>query len=143
VLAWQAPSAAVKTSAATRAGEKRNAILAQFAAAAALSWPGAWNVRANGSRVNVWLVVWQAVCAAGLVLSVRSATRLGARSPFTLVGWLCTAAYFVLAGYDAWARTLAPLHADYALVAALTLAFIVAGLRAEPQAEPWWWPARS
>jgi hypothetical protein len=34
----------------------------------------------------------------------------------------------------------APFHADYACVALLTIAFIVAGIRKEPQAIPWWWP---
>jgi hypothetical protein len=33
-----------------------------------------------------------------------------------------------------------PLHLEYVCLAALTVAFIVAGVRDEAQAEPWWWP---
>jgi hypothetical protein len=33
-------------------------------------------------------------------------------------------------------------YAGYACIALLTIAFVVAGVRDEPQAEPWWWPRR-
>lgn len=90
--------------------------------------------------MNAGLVLWETVCIAGLALSLKSMAVLRERSPYTLAGWFFTAAYFALAGYDAWQRTHAPWHADYVLVALLTLAFIVAGIRREPQAVPWWWP---
>jgi hypothetical protein len=86
-----------------------------------------------------WL--FELVCIAGIILSLKSVAVLGRRSPYTIAGWVFTAAYFALAGYDAWHRATAPLHVDYVLVAALTIVFVVAGRRNEPQAEPWWWPA--
>ncbi len=93
--------------------------------------------------MDFWLALWELVCVAGLLLSVKSVAVLGRLSSFTIAGWAFTAAYFALAAYDAWRRTTAPLHVDYALLAALTIAFIVAGRRDEPQAEPWWWPRRT
>jgi hypothetical protein len=90
--------------------------------------------------MNAPLAVWLAVCAAGLVLSLKSAAVLRRRSPWTIAGWLATAAYFVIAAAAAATATHPPAHADYIALAALTLCFIVAGLRDEPQAEPWYWP---
>jgi uncharacterized RDD family membrane protein YckC len=90
--------------------------------------------------MNAGLGIWEAVCIAGFVLSLRSIAVLRSRSPYTIAGWLFTAAYFALAAYDAWVRAHAPFHADYACVALLTIAFVVAGIRHEPQAVPWWWP---
>ena len=90
--------------------------------------------------MHLLLIVWLAICAAGAALSVRSIAVLGGPSPLTRLGWLATLAYFGLSAYDAARAVAAPAHADYLLLAALLLAFVVAGLRDEPQAEPWWWP---
>lgn len=92
--------------------------------------------------MNLGLVLWEAVCLAGFALSLKSIAVLRSRSRYTIAGWIFTAAYFALAAYDAWRRTRAPFHADYACVALLTVAFIVAGIAKEPQAVPWWWPTR-
>ena len=73
---------------------------------------------------------------------MRSLLALASGSPWTFAGWLATAGYFVVAGYDGWRAASAYAHLDYVFVAALTIAFIVAGVRREPQAEPWWWPRR-
>jgi hypothetical protein len=98
------------------------------------------------------LVVWLAACVAGIVLSLRSVSvlrvhnpdgRAQTRSSFTIAGWLATAAYFALAGYDAARSQHAPWHADYVVLGALAVAFAVAGFRDEPQAEPWYWPVRA
>jgi hypothetical protein len=89
------------------------------------------------------LVVWLAVCVAGIVLSLRSVSVLRARSAYSIAGWLLTAAYFVLAGYDAARSQHAPWHADYVVLGALAVAFAAAGFRDEPQAEPWYWPVRA
>jgi hypothetical protein len=93
--------------------------------------------------MNPPLVAWSIVCAAGLGLCLRSAAVLRAGSPWSLGGWLATAGYFVLELVAAVRRTGTPFHLEYALLAALTLAFVVAGVRDERQAEPWWWPARA
>lgn len=85
-------------------------------------------------------VIWIVACIVGLALSIKSVAVLGARSRATAVGWIATAAYFVIAAVDAVRARSAPAHVDYAVLAILTIAFVVAGVRDEPQAEPWWWP---
>ena len=81
-----------------------------------------------------------AICALGIALSAKSMLVLGRRAPWTSVGWLLTVFYFVaLVGrlrlhYHAGQRI------EYVMLAALVAAFIIAGFRDEPQAEPWWWP---
>jgi len=93
--------------------------------------------------VNPPLVAWSLVCAAGLALALRSAVVLRGGSPWTSMGWLATAAYFAFELAAVARRAPTPFHLEYALLAALTLAFVVAGVRDERQAEPWWWPARA
>ena len=88
-------------------------------------------------------VFWLVACIGGLALSLKSAAVLGVRSRATALGWVLTAAYFAIAAVDVLRATRPPLHLDYVLLAALTAAFIVAGVRDEPQAEPWWWPSAS
>ncbi len=90
--------------------------------------------------MNFGLACWEAICIAGFALSAKSVAVLRSRSPYTIAGWVFTAAYFAFAAYDAWKHAPAPLHGDYVCVALLTVAFIVAGIRREPQAVPWWWP---
>jgi hypothetical protein len=78
-------------------------------------------------------------------LSVRSIVVLRARAPWTSAGWAGTLGYCLAAAVE---YSVVALHQPAALIAyvfvvVLTLAFIVAGVRDEPQAEPWWWPARA
>jgi hypothetical protein len=90
--------------------------------------------------VNLALAAWLVACAAGAALSLKSIVVLDARSRWTAAGWWFTLGYFALAGYAASVGTHLPLRPEYWCLAALTLAFIVAGVRDEPQSEPWWWP---
>jgi hypothetical protein len=78
-----------------------------------------------------------------IVLSVRSIAVLGAKAPWTSLGWAGTVGYAIAAALE---YSLDGTHATAALVAyafigLLTIAFVVAGVRDEPQAEPWWWPS--
>jgi len=93
--------------------------------------------------MSITIGLWLAVCLLGTALALKSSAVLGRRSRATAAGWALTAAYFVLAAADAARSTTAPYHTDYALLAALSIAFIIAGARDEPQAEPWWWPTHS
>jgi len=68
---------------------------------------------------------------------------LGSGSRATQVGWIATAAYFAIAADDAARRTHAPFFADDIALGVLTIAFIVAGRRDEPQAEPWYRPTHA
>jgi hypothetical protein len=93
--------------------------------------------------MNVALVAWVAVCAAGAVLSLKSISVLDARSRWTAAGWWFTLVYFALAGYAAVAGTHLPLRPEYWALGALTVAFVIAGVQDEPQSEPWWWPTKA
>jgi hypothetical protein len=77
-------------------------------------------------------------------LSVRSIVVLGARTPWTTAGWAGTFAYCVAAAIEYSGAPMRPLWAltSYVCLVALTAAFILAGVRDEAQAEPWWWPQR-
>lgn len=88
-------------------------------------------------------ILWLVTCALGIALSAKSTLVLGPRSRATALGWVLTALYFVIAGVDAIRAERAPYHVDYVVLAALTIAFVVAGVRDEPQAEPWYWPNSS
>lgn len=93
--------------------------------------------------MSILSVFWIIACIVGLALSLKSVAVLGPRSRSTALGWLLTAIYFAVAALDAWRSARAPYHLDYVVLAALTVAFIVAGVRDEPQAEPWWWPSHA
>ena len=77
------------------------------------------------------------------VLSLRSIWIARARAPWTSAGWAGTFAYCLAAavefsgvpGYHA-ASIVA-----YVFLVVLAAAFVIAGIRDEPQAEPWWWPS--
>ena len=78
-------------------------------------------------------------------LSLRSIAVLRTRAPWTSAGWAGTLAYCVAAVVEFSNEAL---HRPAALIAyaflfALTVAFVIAGVRDEPQAEPWWWPTRA
>ena len=79
-----------------------------------------------------------------VVLSIRSVMVLGRRAPFTSAGWLGALGYGAVAGYaytgPGMSRGL--MYIADAFFVILMVAFIIAAVRDEPQAEPWWWPAR-
>lgn len=91
--------------------------------------------------MSIVSVIWILTCVVGFALSLKSAAVLGARSRATVVGWLATALYFIIAAIDGVRGRSAPAHVDYVALAILTIAFVVAGVRDEAQAEPWWWPS--
>jgi hypothetical protein len=79
-----------------------------------------------------------------LVIALRSLAVLGMRALWTSTGWAATAAYFASA---AWRYAHAGPQPGAMLVAEgffviLAIAFIVAVVRDEPQAEPLLWPTR-
>jgi hypothetical protein len=82
-----------------------------------------------------------AIDAFGLILSVRSIFILQRGSPWMSAGWAVAAVYFItlfLHNLKGSATLGAP--GEYALVLAVAVVWIVAVVRDEPQAEPWWWP---
>jgi hypothetical protein len=86
-------------------------------------------------------ILWLVVCAAGIALSLQSIRFTFRRAPWTAAGWALTDGYFLFAAPKAWSAV-PPFHAEYWCLAALTIAFVVAGVRDEAQAEPWYWPVR-
>lgn len=93
--------------------------------------------------MTIFSYLWIATCVFGVILSLVSTRVLGERSRATQAAWIATAGYFIVAAIDAIRATPAPLHIDYVLLAALIIAFAIAGKRDEPQAEPWWWPTHA
>ncbi len=87
-------------------------------------------------------LAWLAVCLAGIALSMQSIRFTASRAPWTAAGWLATIGYFVAAAFKA-AAIAPPLHLEYWFIGALCVLFAVAGVRDEPQAEPWWWPTHT
>jgi hypothetical protein len=76
------------------------------------------------------------------VLSVKTLVVLrGPAAPWTFAGWVFTIGYDCAASYEIVAATHLPAHVPYWFLIALIVAFVVAGIRDEPQAEPWWWPS--
>lgn len=77
-------------------------------------------------------------------LSSRSMQYTRARSPWTFWAWAATIAYCVYAYIEI--RPLfglhLPEHGEYVFLIALTVAFVVAGVKDEAQAEPWYLPTR-
>jgi lipoprotein signal peptidase len=90
-------------------------------------------------------IMWVAFDALIAALAVRSILILrGKRAPFTILGWVATLGYCIPAGIRfselvTWRGLI--LTADGFLVV-LIIAFVIAGVRDEPQAEPWYWPER-
>lgn len=78
------------------------------------------------------------------VLSARSIIILGVRAPWTSAGWVGTIGYCIAAAVEYSGAAMGPMWAvaSYLCLAALAAAFVVAGVRDEPLAEPWWWPKR-
>ena len=77
-------------------------------------------------------------------LSLRSIAVLRTRAPWTSLGWAGTVGYCAAAIFEFSADP--PVHAAalvaYGFLLLLTVAFVVAGVRDEPQAEPLLWPMR-
>jgi len=83
-----------------------------------------------------------AVDIALAILSLRCIVVLGTRAPWTSAAWAATLAYCISAGIE---FSVAGLHAPAEFIARaflllLTCGFVIAGIRDERQAEPWWWP---
>ena len=77
-------------------------------------------------------------------ISLRSIAVLRSRAPWTSAGWAGTVGYCVAAAIEFSSDRAHPAAAlvAYAFVVVLAIAFAVAAVRDEPQAEPWWWPVR-
>jgi hypothetical protein len=82
------------------------------------------------------------VCLLGIALSVRSIVVLGRAAPWTSAGWCLTLVYFAALIGKATVALALPGYVEYLVLAALAIVFLVAGVRDERQAEPWWWPNR-
>jgi predicted histidine transporter YuiF (NhaC family) len=82
------------------------------------------------------------VCLLGIALSVKSTVVLGRAAPWTSAGWLLTVVYFIEVIVKTTLAPAFPTALEYAVLAALAVAFVVAGVRDERQAEPWYWPNR-
>ena len=78
-------------------------------------------------------------------LSARSIAVLGAKAPWTSAGWAGTIGYCASAivEYNVPAYHVLGGYAAYAFLIALAIAFAIAGVRDEPQAEPWYWPTHA
>jgi len=87
--------------------------------------------------------VWFAACLLGAVLSLKSIVVLRKRSAWTIAGWAATAIYFAIEAVAVVRATHPPAHTDYIALGVLTVCFVIAGIRDEPQAEPWWWPTHA
>lgn len=77
-------------------------------------------------------------------LSVRSMAVTRRRAPWTFWAWAATLAYCVYV-YIKMTPIFAariPEHGEYVFLLALTILFVVAGIKDEPQAEPWYLPSR-
>ncbi len=89
----------------------------------------------------LYVLVDLAIC----VLAVRSMRLLGTGSPWATVAW---AFVFIYGAAEAVAYSQPPLHqlagrAGYGALILVAVAFIVSGIRNEPQGDPWWWPRRT
>ena len=82
--------------------------------------------------------------AAVAMLALRSLVVLGMKAPWTSAGWAATAGYFIAQAWR-YAHDGPPggiiLFAGVCFVV-LGVAFVVAVVRDEPQAEPLMWPTR-
>jgi hypothetical protein len=87
-------------------------------------------------------IVLAVIYLLGIALSIKSVIVIGRAAPWTSAGWWLTAAYFVAAGAKATVTPTLPVGVEYAILVALAATFVVAGVRDEAQAEPWWWPHR-
>jgi hypothetical protein len=78
-------------------------------------------------------------------LSVRSIAVLRGAAPWTSAGWAGTLGYCIAAAIEFGSASEHQIAAyvAYFFLLVLTVAFVVAGVRDERQAEPWWWPTHA
>jgi hypothetical protein len=79
-----------------------------------------------------------------VVLAIRSALLLRRRSPWSTLGWMLAVGYGLARAVEFSTPDLhrAAGQVAYGFLIAVACAFIVAGVRDEPQAEPLLWPVR-
>jgi hypothetical protein len=82
------------------------------------------------------------ICVLGLAVSLKTVFVLGGCAPWTSAGWWLTILYLAAVIAKIVGHVVVPAHADYLVLVGLTIAFVVAGVRDERQAEPWYWPVR-
>ena len=87
-------------------------------------------------------IIVDLICVLGIALSLKSMVVLGRHAGWTAAGWGLTAIYLAAVIVQVRTGHRLPGHSEYILLAALTVAFVIAGVRDEPQAEPWWWPTQ-
>jgi uncharacterized membrane protein HdeD (DUF308 family) len=80
------------------------------------------------------------ICLLGIALSVKSIATLGRVAPWTSAGWWLTVVYFFVVIGRTTISPAVPVSAEYIVLVGLAVVFVVAGVRDERQAEPWWWP---
>jgi hypothetical protein len=80
------------------------------------------------------------ICLLGIAGCAKTIAVLGSRAPWTSSAWALTGLYFVAVLVKVTFAPRLPGTLEYAILAALTVVFVVAAVRDEPQAEPWWWP---
>jgi hypothetical protein len=85
-------------------------------------------------------IIFIIVCLLGIALSIKSLIVLGSAAPWTSAGWWLTVVYFVAVSVKAAGAYPVSSYLEYGVLAALAIAFVVAGVRDERQAQPWWWP---
>jgi uncharacterized membrane protein YhaH (DUF805 family) len=90
--------------------------------------------------ITVGGLVYAVLALALAALSVRSALVVRRVAPWTAAGWWLTVAYCVVVIVPLVGGPRLPFHGEYAFLIALAIAFVVAGVRDEPQAEPWYLP---
>ena len=85
-----------------------------------------------------------AVDIALAILSLRSIWVARLRAPWTSAGWAGTFAYCIAAAIEFSSERAHQIASivGYVFLIVLAAAFVIAGIRDEPQAEPWWWPSR-
>ncbi len=78
-------------------------------------------------------------------LSVRSVAVLRTAAPWTSAGWAGTLGYCIAAAveFSREGEQRIAAYVAYFFLLVLTVAFVVAGVRDERQAEPWWWPTHA
>lgn len=83
-----------------------------------------------------------AIDAFGILLSLRSIFILRGASPWMAIGWAGAALYFLVLFIRNLNGATVGSAREYAIVLFIAVVWIVAVVRDEPQAEPWWWPRK-
>jgi hypothetical protein len=96
---------------------------------------------ANAVAMNILQMFLIASLFVLCALSCKSLFTLGRASAWTSIGWLASLLYGGVAAYEIGTRHEFQPFIPYGLLAVMTLAFVIAGVRDEVQAEPWYWPS--